>query len=75
MDLLDIQYQAERRADELRAAEQEARIQAALEQIAPKPKPRRVRRAVGEKLVELGKRLQDAAELPEPSAPPRRQTT
>lgn len=60
MNWLSEQYQSERRKDELRAAEQEAEINALLAESHPKAEPRRVRQAVGEKLVEWGKRLQEA---------------
>jgi hypothetical protein len=59
MNWLSEQYENERRKDDLRAAEQEAKIKALLAESQPEAEPRRVRQAVGEKLVEWGKRLQD----------------
>lgn len=67
MDLVDVEYQAERRADDLRAAEAQVRLDEAQRASAPQSKSKRMKHAVGDKLVEIGKRLQDSATLPEPT--------
>lgn len=62
MNWLDQQYQNERHADDLRAAEQRAETEARLGQAKTKrtkPKVKSVRRTVGSKLIEFGERLQD----------------
>jgi hypothetical protein len=59
MNWLDEQYQNERRADDLRAAQRQAEIDALLPRKYRPAKPRQVRRAVGNKLVEWGERLQE----------------
>lgn len=61
------QYELERHRDEQRAAEHQAQVDAARAQAAPPKKPRQVRRTLGGKLIEMGKRLQDA----EPQSAPK----
>lgn len=69
MDWIDEQYQNERRADELRAAQHDAEVQALLAQALPKNNAptKNVRRALGSKLIALGERLQDVQPSPKPS--------
>lgn len=61
MSWLDEQYQRERREDDLRAARRDAEIEHLLENKKGKEKPKKVRNALGNKLVEWGERLQDGA--------------
>lgn len=67
MSWLDEQYHRERREDDLRAARRDAEIEALLETKKGKEKPKKVRNALGSKLVEWGERLQDNKPAPKPS--------
>lgn len=64
------QYEKQRRADDLREAARQAEIKALLTQgkSEGKPNEKKVRRAIGRKLIEVGERLQDNSSLPNPSA-------
>jgi|GEM_PF-4410299 hypothetical protein len=65
MNWLSEQYEKSRREDDLRAAEQEAKMNALLADAQPKPEPKRARQAIGGKLIEWGKRLQETSALSE----------
>jgi hypothetical protein len=69
MNWLNARFEQERREDEIRALQHEAKMQALLDDARRHGKtPRKnVRRAVGGKLVEWGERLQDGQSLPGPS--------
>jgi hypothetical protein len=67
MNWLDEQYQRERNADDLRAAQRDAEIEALLENKKGKEKPKKVRNALGSKLVEWGERMQDSTAKRNPS--------
>jgi hypothetical protein len=68
MNWLNEQYAKERYEDNLREIQHEQEIELLRTQAEEKPEsePRRVRKAVGGKLIELGKRLQDAQTPAEP---------
>ncbi|HZQ06636.1 MAG TPA: hypothetical protein VFD70_08655 [Anaerolineae bacterium] len=62
MSWLDEKAAKARRAEDLRIAQREADKKALLSSLEPKAPPRRVRKALGGKLIELGKRLQDSTQ-------------
>lgn len=66
MNWMHEQYQLERNKDQMREAQHEAEVDALLGKNKGKGKPKKVRSALGSKLVEWGERLQDA---PAPSKP------
>lgn len=68
MNWLSEQYQKERRADELRAIQRQSEINTLLPRKGETAKPKKVRRAVGSKLVEWGERLQETQPLPRSAA-------
>ncbi len=59
MNWLHSQFTSEQYRDDLRAAEQEAKVQALLAEAQTAQEAHSLRNALGEKLVELGERLQD----------------
>lgn len=69
MNWLNARFEQERREDEVRNLVHDAKVQALLAQSNPKGKAKnkKVRNAVGGKLVEWGERLQDTQPLPKPS--------
>lgn len=67
MNYLNEQYEIERRADELRAAQREAEIKALLDQAKPHAPTKNIRQIVGGKLIALGELLQDIQPAPKPS--------
>jgi hypothetical protein len=69
MNWLNERYEQERREDEVRAMLHDAEIEALLADAKAqgKAKNKKVRKAVGSKLVEWGERLQDTQSLPKPS--------
>ncbi len=67
MNWLDEQYQRERYADDLRAMQHEADVDALLGKHKGKGKPKKVRSALGSKLVAWGERLQDTSPNAKPS--------
>lgn len=74
MNWVDEQYERERRADDVREAQRAARIQALVKQDKSKDegknrgkgKDKKIRRALGSKLIEWGEQLQDGG-APNPS--------
>lgn len=68
MNWLNVEFEKQRRQDELRALEQQAEIEALLAPTRPPKASRKtVRKALGNKLVEWGEKLQDAPRAPRPS--------
>ena len=59
MNSLDELYQRERRKDDLNAAERAAARKELLAHAEPPAEPRRIRQAIGGKLIEWGERLQE----------------
>lgn len=74
MNWVDEQYERERRADDVREAQRAARVKALVEggkrkddgKNQGKGKDKKIRRALGSKLVEWGEQLQDGG-APNPS--------
>ncbi len=70
MNWLNEQYAKERYEDNIREAQHDQEVESLRTQSTeekPESEPRRVRQAVGGKLIELGKRLQDAQTPAEPT--------
>jgi hypothetical protein len=67
MNWLNEEYLKEHREQEVRELMRDAEIREALEESKPKIKSRRIRQAVGGKLIALGERLQEPAAQPHPA--------
>lgn len=67
MNWMHEQYQNERNKDQVREAQHNAEVDALLNKHEGKGKPKKVRSALGSKLVEWGERLQDAPHSSKPA--------